>query len=178
MKSKLNVLNDYPYSKHYYITHPWKFFAHMWDNWRAAWHRITKGYCASDIWDFDHYLTTLLPAMLRELADNSIGYPGVEPFETPEKWKDWLLGMADKLELLQEDWAETRNEYEELYFHALDLHRKADPSTATYDTYNDEDIEKLRKKWLARINELNYEQQAFTIKTFEELGRYLRLLWM
>lgn len=76
--------------------------------------------------------------------------------------------MAIKFESLQEDWAETRNEYDKLYFDALQEQRNS-----TIDI----DIEALRKKWLARLEELNQEQSDFTIKTFEELGRYLYYLW-
>jgi len=28
----LNVLKDYPYSKKYYLLHPWKFFKHTYCN--------------------------------------------------------------------------------------------------------------------------------------------------
>ena len=180
MKNSLNTLKDFPLSRIYYIKHPWKIFSHAWDNCKAAWQRATKGFAASDVWDLDHYLLTLLPAMLRKLADEGMSYPGIAPFETPEKWETWLREMADKLESLQEDWAETRNEYDEPYFHALEEHRRvrrADPSIIRYDTYNDEDLEILHDKWLARVNELNQEQKDFTIKTFEELGRYLGFLW-
>lgn len=177
----LNVFKDYPYSKHYYITHPWKIIIHTWDNLRAAWQRATKGYANRDVWDADHYILSLLPNVLCALKDAEVGsYPGQEPFETPEKWAAWLQEMAVKFESLQEDWAETRNEYDKPYFHALEEHRRvrrADPSIVRYDTYNDEDLEMLHDKWLARVNELNQEQKDFTIKTFEELGRYLYFLW-
>ena len=112
---------------------------------------------ASDVWDLDHYLLTLLPAMLRRLADEGMSYPGIAPFETPEKWETWLREMADKLESLQEDWAETRNEYDEPYFHALEEHRRvrrADPSIIRYDTYNDKDLEDTgyRSWWLFKCS--------------------------
>ncbi len=165
----LNVFKDYPYSKHYYITHPWKIITHTWDNLRAAWQRATKGYANRDVWDADHYILSLLPSVLRALKDAEFGsYPGQEPFETPEKWAAWLQEMAAKFESLQEDWAETRNEYDKLYFDALQGQRNS-----TIDI----DITALRKKWLARLEELNQEQSNFTIKTFEELGRYLYYLW-
>ena len=87
--------------------------------------------------------------------------------------------MADTLRELQDDWAESRNEYEKTYFKAMNERR-----AATYNsngnisvTYNDDDIKELHDKWLARVHELNEQQQELTIKTFTEIGRHLYQLW-
>lgn len=180
MKSELNVLKDYPCRTRYYLLRPWVWIRHTFDNFRAAWQRATRGYSVSDVWDIDHHWLRLMPAMLRELAEKGQSYPGREPFETPEKWESWLNEQADILESLQEDWAETKNEYEEEYFHALESHRRvrrSNPDSVTYDTRNDEDIEALHDKWLARVQELSDQQKETTIKVFSELGRHLYQLW-
>lgn len=177
----MNCLTDFPYPARYYLRHPWKFFAHVWSNGKAAWQRATRGVADQDIWNFDYYLLNILSTGLRKIEDSDVSYPGVEPFETSDKWKVWLEIMASQFESFQEDWAEVRNEYDKPYFHALQEHRRvkrSDPSITYYDTYNDEDIEALRQKWLARIEELNEQQKQETIKAFTELATYFYQLWV
>ena len=112
---------SWPYSRIYYLTHPWKWFAQLWKNLKCGWQRATKGYCDYDVWNMDSWLLELLPPMLRELANDPVGaYPGVEPFETPEKWHYWLLKMAVRFLELQDDWTESRNEYDEEYMRLID----------------------------------------------------------
>ena len=180
MKSELNVFKDYPYSKRYYLTHPWVWFKHTFDNFRAAWQRATKGYCNGDVWDVDHHWLRIMPAMLNELAEKGIGYPGIEPFDTPEKWKAWLHVIGKRLEALQDDWAETCNEYEKAYFKAIDEYHTwsyPHPNITTTSTYTDEDIKELHDKWLNRVNELNELQREETIAVFTELAEHLYQLW-
>ena len=45
------------------------------------------------------------------MADHGSGYPGVKPFETPEKWRDWLHHIADLIETASEDWQDEHNEF-------------------------------------------------------------------
>ena len=152
MNSYLNTLRQFPYNPRYYIKKPWKFFQQCGRNIKRAWQRVTRGYCDSDVWNMDSWLLAILPPMLRQLRDDEVGaYPGVEPFETPEKWERWLGMMADRIELLQDDWGE---EVELNYT-------------------NDEE----RQKCIARMKELSEYQQATTIEVFTELGRHLYQLW-
>lgn len=176
---ELNVLKYYPYRKRYYLTHPWKFISQTFDNFRAGWQRIVKGYANRDVWDLDHYWLDILSHELRFLAENGSAYPGTEPFETPEKWHQWLNGIADRLDALQEDWAESRNEYEQQYFKAMEEYRTVSftDTGAIITTYNDDDIKELHDRWLARMDELNEAQMQETIDVFEELGRHWYLLW-
>ena len=37
--------------------------------------RATKGYCVGDLWNMDDYLLDLIPAMLKEFADKTQGFP-------------------------------------------------------------------------------------------------------
>ena len=111
----LNVF-QWPYTNYYYLTHPWKWFSQLWRNIKAAYHRIRYGWCSWDVWDWDSWFCSTTPSMLRYMADKGMAYPGSEPFETPEKWHDWLYKMANTIERLQYDnWMEDSNEYSKDY---------------------------------------------------------------
>lgn len=93
MKNELNVFN-YDYS-------PWRRpfnwprnIKQFFKNCKYAWQRATKGYSDRDIWNLDMYYTDLFHATLNRLADTSNGYPGIEPWETSEKWEEYLRKMA------------------------------------------------------------------------------------
>ena len=180
MKYDTNVLKEFGYSKRYILTHPWILVRQAWRNLRNAWQRATKGYCKADAYNMDAYLLAIMPQMLEDLRDDPCGaYPGNDEFPTPESWEQWLTKMADTLRELQDDWAESRNEYEKQYFKAMNERRTVahnnDGNISV--TYNDDDIKELHDKWLARVHELNEQQQELTIKTFTEIGRHLYQLW-
>lgn len=59
--------------------------------------RLGLAYC--DAWDFDSFLLDIIIRGLRQLADNSHGYPGFAPFDTFDKWQIYLLDLADKFAL-------------------------------------------------------------------------------
>lgn len=181
MKYDMNVLKEFSYGKRYILLHPWILIRQAWRNLRNAWQRATKGYCAADAYNMDAYLLAIMPQMLEDLRDDPCGgYPGNEDFPTPESWETWLTKMADTLRELQDDWAESRNEYEEQYFKAMEEYRTVsftDKGAVVTTTYNDDDIKELHDKWLARVHELNEQQQELTIKTFTEIGRNLHQLW-
>lgn len=66
-------------------------------NIKYAWQRATKGYCDCDLWNLDGYLTFLIAAAIEDLADNHMGYPGVAPVDTDEKWTEMLHTIAQNL---------------------------------------------------------------------------------
>jgi len=181
MKYDLNTLTEFSYSKRYILTHPWVLIRQAWRNICNAWQRATKGYCTADAYNMDSYLLAIMPQMLEDLRDDPCGaYPGNEEFPTPESWEQWLTNLANTLRELQDDWAESRNEYEKQYFKAMeDYHTWScpHPNITTTSTYNDEDIKELHDKWLNRVQELNQQQAELTIKTFTEIGRHLYTLW-
>lgn len=78
--------------------------------------RLGLAYC--DTWNFDSFLLGIIIRGLRQLADNSYGYPGFAPFDTFEKWQIYLLDLADKFELAsryiydEDDYWETYNQQE------------------------------------------------------------------
>lgn len=94
VKKELNVFKGYSYG--------WKrlrgFFMNIKEFFRKVkwgFQRATKGYADIDLWNFDRHLSNLMCAALDELADSSYGYPGFEPFDTPEKWTEYLKEMSN-----------------------------------------------------------------------------------
>lgn len=176
----LNVLKDFPYRPRYYITHPWKWFRECWINLKNAWYRMTRGYCYTDLWNIDDWFLAIFPKMLRELAEKHCAYPGVEPFETPEKWEIWLKEMADKIEYLQKDSDEKENEYAGLFHIVMEERRKFESAgesiTVTY-TLNDNDFEELRTNYYRREREIAEAKHEAAKKIGTELFTYLYYLW-
>jgi hypothetical protein len=58
--------------------------------------RGKRGYADCDVWDFDHYLTKVIPGALRQLKRISHGYPNDL---TPEKWDKILEQIIEGFEL-------------------------------------------------------------------------------
>lgn len=165
----LNVF-QWPYTTHYYLTHPWKWFSQLWKNIKAAYHRIRYGWCSWDVWDWDSWFCSTTPSMLRYMADYGSAYPGKEPFDTPEKWHDWLYETAHKIERLgYDDWAKDNNEYSEDYERTFEdeKYEKTHPNgpflTTTYDARKEE----IRKKYYARAKEVHETRQ----QVLEDFGR-------
>jgi hypothetical protein len=119
MKKHPNSVFGFPYCKKYYLTHPWKLFKQLGHNLKAAWMRCTKGWCPWDVWDWDCWFMTVVPEQFRYLAEHGCAYPGKEPFDTPEKWHDWLNHLADMIETGAEGWQDEHNEYYEKYIDEL-----------------------------------------------------------
>ena len=176
----LNVLKDYPYSKRYYLTHPWKWFKDIWLNLRGGFQRATKGYCYTDLWSMDDWFLSIFPKMLRELAEKHYAYPGVEPFETSEKWEAWLIKMAEQLEYCASD-PDEENEYDEPFYKMCEERRYTSTSsdetiTISYD-YSNEESKELRDKYFERGKELTEARQKLLEETMTELGLHFRCLW-
>ena len=177
----LNVF-EWPLPRKYYLTHPWKWLSQLRKNVKCAWQRATQGYCDSDVWNMDMWMLRVLPPMLMELANDPVGaYPGVEPFDTLEKWHFWLRSMAAKFIELRDDWPETRNEYEDEYMRLVDeaqVFEKKDGTTRCNFIFKDDEYAKeLREKWLSRMKELREAQDAATVAAFSELAKHFYLLW-
>lgn len=65
--------------------------------------RGKRGYADSDVWDLHYYLTDIIPPAIRQLRDETSGYPD-NPFHKEgcfpnmRSWKKVLTVMANKLE--------------------------------------------------------------------------------
>lgn len=178
MINKRSVFN-YSFCKRYYLTHPWKFIKEFFQNCNHAWRRAIYGWTWEDCWNLENWLLNILPEMLRYMADYGSGYPGFEPFETPEKWNDWLHSMADVLESLQEENWYSQNEYEEEFHKQCDFNRKTSKTENVITiTWSDrKDFDTIKKLYFARTEELTKEREKLLIDTFTKLGKYLPILW-
>ena len=108
-----------PYNKKYLITHPWQWCHCAWHCIKDAWRRSVYGWTYGDVWDWNTWFLRTTPNMLRHMADHGDAFPGREPFDTAEKWHDWLHEIADLLETGSEEWQEEHNEYYKEYIDNL-----------------------------------------------------------
>lgn len=87
----MNVLTYFPYTKRYYLTHPWEFFQQCWYNLQRVWKRATKGYCGMDVCEMYSFLLELIPNMLDEIREADVGHP---VRMTHEQWQSVLEEMS------------------------------------------------------------------------------------
>lgn len=64
---------------------------------RRAHQRIRRGWADTDTWSLDDYITRITGEALLHLRDRGHGYPGVEPWDTPEKWQAYLTDLSSRL---------------------------------------------------------------------------------
>lgn len=150
----------------YYFRHPIKFFQEICANLKNAWMRVTKGYCYTDIWNIDTWFCNVFPPMLRHMADEGMAYPGIPPFETPEKWHDWLHSVADVIDTFNDEefWYTTKNEYSE------------DWNRVSEDREN-KDYKEIKELYFTRMEEITKERQALIEDTFIQIAKYFDCLW-
>ena len=179
MKNKMSVLG-FSYRPLYYIKRPWKFFKEAYWNIRNFIHRGRFGFGYVDIWCMDEYLLDVIPMMLRHLADYSCGYPGVEPFDTPEKYKNFLKRLAEKFENCREENIDERNEYTDAFNNMMETARKRekDKNEYTVTTVNFTDEEKeIKNKYFNRMVDIQDERDAAIIEAYKELAENHNILW-
>lgn len=169
MQKYYNVLT-LSFPKKHYLTHPLRFFKEVGWNIQSAYKRITKGYADVDWINFSEWFVNIVPQMLREMAMYGHGYPGTEPFETPEKWNSWLHRMADQLTYLQDE--NNGNEYTQAY---LDQIMK-NPNHSLFEDATPEEKE-IKDKYLKRSLEVYEEHKQLFQETMKELLEYWECLW-
>lgn len=175
--SLTNVLNDFPYRPLFYLKRPWKFFQEIWWNLRAAFSRATKGYAWRDSAEMSEFLLSIIPPMLRDVAHSGT-YPGIEPFETHEKWVDWCLALADVFESVQqENWEAGRNEWEEEFYKALEI-KYSHPNLTTTSDMSENEAQEVCKLYWERERELWDERDKIIQNAFSELAKYYNMLWI
>lgn len=153
-----NSVWAFPYSKRFYLTHPWKWFSHLWSNCHNAYLRARYGWAPVDVWNWDQWFTTIVPQMFRYLSKNAMAYPGRYPFATPDRWEVWLLKIADLIEASNEDWVDKNNEY--------------------YDAFhNNIDDKEIYEKYAARNDELNKLAHEHIKEALNEIGEYFYYIW-
>ena len=149
-----------PYNKRYLITHPWQWVRCAYKNIRDAWRRSVYGWTYGDVWDWDTWFMRVVPDMLRHMANHGSAYPGHEPFETPEKWHDWLQHMAFLIESADEAWQDEHNEYYEDYMKHIFENNKA-----------------LFNQYLTRAKELQDMGHKNIILALKEIGEHFYSIW-
>ena len=174
----MNVFT-WSYSKRYYLTHPLDWVRELFGNIRDAYRRAVYGWTYRDVWELEYFLLEILPPMLRYMADYGKAYPGVEPFFTPEEWRNWLHHMADSFAKIadEEYWEQQRNEYYEEW-EAL-INYEDNPNLTTtfdYDT-SPEHRKEINHLYWERMKELCAERQKLIEDTFSEMAKHYFCLW-
>ena len=165
-------------NKRYYLTHPWKWFKDLWRNIKDVCMRTRYGFTWSDVWNWDHWFLHTTPNMLRYMADHGSAYPGHPPFETPERWHDWLYEVADLLETGNEEWQDAHNEYYDEYI--KELSKKWQPWVADEDGMYHVPAPKrteLDDKFFARSKELAEQGDANVRRAMGMLGEHFFNVW-
>jgi len=178
MSKHYNSVWHWGYRPKYYLTHPWEWFGQLWRNIRAAHMRCTRGWCYSDVWDWDCWFMHTIPEMFRHLADKGSAYPGMAPFETPEKWHDWLHKMANQIESCTEEAQEKNNEYYEDYIkHIMDKYAPPEEDGEGNLVWPHHERTELDDKYFNRCNELGQQAQTDIEDAMNQLGKYFYKIW-
>ena len=149
-----------PYNKKYLITHPWQWVRCACRNIRDAWRRSVYGWTYGDVWDWDNWFVRVVPDMLRHMANHGSAYPGCEPFDTPEKWHDWLQHMAYLIETADEEWQDEHNEFCKDYM----------------DHIWENDKERFNK-YMMRATELHEMGEENIKLALENIGKFFHCIW-
>lgn len=88
----MNTLTCFPYTKRYYLTHPWRFFRQCWYNLCHAWERATRGYSSLDAFETFSFLLEVIPGLLDEIREADFGYP---VNMTNEQWHSILKETSE-----------------------------------------------------------------------------------
>lgn len=165
--NELNVFHKNTYR-------PWKYpknwlnnIEQFFYNTKCAWQRVTKGYCDRDVWELDTHLLNLLHFTIRDLALHHYGYPGIEPFDTDEKWKDYLMDLSLKFYQV--------NEAHDVYPHPMydkwceDIHKHPEDLLNYQSPYSHE--------MFVEMQELNEKRMAVFKDAWQQLGEHFFKMW-
>lgn len=119
---------------------------------------------------------------MRYLAEHGQGYPGVEPFEEPEKWANHLKETADKLEWLAKRlvYDDEDNEYAEEFHKLMSknwVEEKDENGTSVYRFNNSPEQEEIKRLYFKRMDELNKETDEKSVKILAEIGENIGRYW-
>ena len=173
----LNVFR-WAWQPRYYLIKPWKWIKELFSNIRAAWMRAIKGYCYMDVWNWDDWFCSVVPPMLRAMADKGMAYPGSDPFDTPEKWHDWLYEMAHLIETADETWQDEHNEYYEEYMkHIMDDWKPMIPDENGIYHHTPKEPSEIHKKFMERSKELAKEGEDNVRRALTLIGEHFYSIW-
>lgn len=120
---------------------------------KRVYQRIKYGFCDIDTWDVENYLDSVLPNILDYLGDNFQGYPGVKPFDTPEKWEEALHSAAEKIRTASM-WEEWENPFREEWDNYI-----IEKFSNRGSWVKDEEFNSLRENYLAKEMK-NYDESV------------------
>lgn len=170
-----------PWSKRYYLTHPWVWFKDIGHCIRDAYRRARYGWTYVDCWNWDTWFLSTTPAMLRHMADYGSAYPGYPPFDGDhgtEKWHEWLHEVADLLETGLEDWQDEHNEYYDEFIRQLDT--KWEPAFTDehgFIHHKPKERSELENKYFARHKELSDQGEKNVRRALSMIAEHFYSLW-
>lgn len=167
---------SFTFRPQYYLTHPHKWIRELYLNIKNFIHRGRYGYAYVDVWNWCNWFPTVGAEALRYLAEHGNGYPSVAPWETPEKWCQYLKETAEKL-----DWCRMTCDIVPEHHNTLNQYSKQmdelrSVTSSWRDTMTNENIE-LHKKYWDREKELNAQDDEQRIVIFSEIGKNLPRFW-
>ena len=183
-ENKLSVWT-FSYNKRYYLTHPWKWFKDLYWNIRNWIHRANKGFAYIDCWNFCTYYPRVAAEALRYLALHNNAYPGIKPWETMEKWREYLNYLANRLERCADSqdmcFGEDRNEYKDALDEIMERtrdwrHDENGNLILSHKEFTPEE-EEIRKKYWAREEEIRKADQEYNKETYKWLAEDLGHFW-
>lgn len=171
---------SFPFRKRYYLKHPIKWVKEAYWNIRNFIHRGKYGYAYTDVWNWFNWWPRVGAEALKYLKEHGSCCPGYTPFETKEKWDNYLNDMAEKLIWCAES-CECVNDHEdrnELYQQSEEVRVRSWQQTENGCKFNitPEDQKILDQYW-SREYELDEEDTQKRIEIFTELAKNLSRFW-
>lgn len=166
--SELNVFK-YDYSPWRYPSNWFRNIRQFFRNIHWGWQRATKGFCDRDTWWLGDYYKVLIHDSLLRLDETQFGYPGIEPWDTPEKWSLYIQEMAQHFYNAYEG---NKDElYPNLYYDAMCQYQDGWKEEKLPDgmirvepvILDEEEYHKYQDLWINRDREI-YEIQTDELK--------------
>ncbi len=103
---------------------------------RDTWQRGRNGWCSTDCWNLDSYLSTVILETLQHFKEGTQGYPGV--FESIDEWYAQLDLMIDGWTAQRELTDENTWDYENVPYDewAEPLRKRRDVGFASFKEYS------------------------------------------
>jgi len=136
---------------------------------KCLWQRAFRGYSHRNIWSIDYYLTKIIPLMIKQLKEDTHGYPGGEDINSLEEWQKILDKMIlgfEAAKRIQEtkNWVE--NDNNEMYtIPSKDGGREIKFT----NPWSDEQVKEFK-----RLDDLDFETFNEGMELF---GKYFFNLW-
>ena len=170
-----------------FILSPFRWLKH-------AYQRVRYGFSYRDVWNIDFWFLEVVPNMLEELANTTIGYPYDSKVyeENPEmsqeqieeimfnNWKDKLRKIAEYLREANEPQKEI-NQYWNEYYNFEEKHDifllDSDDIKNKLTEEELQEYERLREKWFKRSMEIEKYKQECLNKGLEMFSENFMNLW-